>query len=74
MNQHAKKAADILHAADKRSSVLDDALQGIDHNRVKEAYTAFFTEWKGDFDAAIAENQRTATSFGVVRLTLFSAL
>ena len=75
MDTHAKKAADLMHAADKRSAALDDALQGIDHDRLKEAYDAFFTEWQGDFDAAVAENQRLfAGSAGALRLTLFSLM
>jgi hypothetical protein len=71
MDTHAKKAADLMHAADKRSAALDDALLGIDHDRLKEAYAAFFTEWQGDFDAAVAENQRLSAT-GALRLTLFS--
>ena len=74
MNAHAKKAADLMHAADKRSTTLDDALLGIDHKRLKEAFTAFFTEWRGDFEAAVAENQRLAAGASAQRLTLFSAL
>ena len=71
MDTHAKKAADLMHAADKRSAALDDALLGIDHDRLKEAYAAFFTEWQGDFDAAVAENQHLFAA-GALRLTLFS--
>ena len=74
MNQHAKTAADLMHAADKRSSTLDDALLGVDHNRIAEAYAAFFTEWEGDFYAAVAANQNIAAASpgGGERLTLFS--
>ena len=68
-NTHAKKAADLMHAADKRSASLDDALLGVDHKQLKEAYAAFFTEWRDDFETAVAENQRLAAA---VRLTIFS--
>ena len=71
MNAHAKKAADLMHAADKRSTTLDDALLGIDHKRLKDAYAAFFTEWRDDFESAVAENQRLFAA-GALRLTLFS--
>jgi hypothetical protein len=73
MNTHAKKAADLMHAADKRSAALDDALLGVDHKRLKEAYAAFFTEWRDDFEAAVAENQRIAAGASV-RLTFFSMM
>ncbi len=74
MNAHAKKAADLIHAADKRSATLDDALLGVDHERVKEAFNAFFTEWRGDFESAVAENQRLAAGASAKRLTFFSAM
>ena len=71
MNTHAKKAADLMHAADERSASLDDALLGVDHKRLKDAFAAFFTEWRDDFESAVAENQRLAASASV-RLTIFS--
>ena len=70
----AKKAADLLHAANLRSAILDKALRGDDIRKVEEAYAAFFTAWEDDFDAAVADNRRLAADAGAsgVQLTLFS--
>ena len=74
-NAHAKRAADLLHAADKRVAALDRALRGLDHSRLKEAYASFFTPWEADFEAAVAANQqaaRQATATNQQQLTLFT--
>ncbi len=59
-NAAAKKAADLMCDADKRSAVLDAALLNVDFCRLKAAYAQLFKHvgWGVDFESAVAENRR----------------
>ncbi len=71
-NALAKKAAEAACAADDRSAQLDAALRGASHSALQNAYAGYFIEWRGEFDAAVAENRRLTAACCRLQLTLFT--